>query len=67
MYKNEEAIRTTRQILISARMVLTTMVICCGVYTLLILGIGQLIVPYFGQDESQRRKSSASGPGNRIR
>jgi len=27
-------------------MVLTTMVICCGVYTLLILGIGQIFVPY---------------------
>lgn len=46
MNTNNEAISTTRQILISARMVLTTMVICCGVYTLLILGIGQIMVPY---------------------
>ncbi|WP_024336495.1 K(+)-transporting ATPase subunit C [Desulfotignum balticum] len=46
MNTNNEAISTTRQILIAARMVLTTMVICCGVYTLLILGIGQIMVPY---------------------
>jgi potassium-transporting ATPase KdpC subunit len=46
MNTNIEAISTTRQILISARMVFTTMVICCGVYTLLILGIGQIMVPY---------------------
>ena len=46
MNTNIEVISTTRQIVISARMVLTTMVICCGVYTLLILGIGQIAVPH---------------------
>ena len=46
MHTNGENIRTTRQILISARMVLTTMAVCCGVYTLVILGIGQIMAPY---------------------
>ena len=46
MNTNIEAVSTTRQILISARMVLTTMAVCCGVYTLLLLGVGQIMVPY---------------------
>lgn len=46
MHTNLEAISTTRQILISFRLVLTTMVVCCGIYTLVILGIGQTMVPY---------------------
>lgn len=41
-----ETISTARQILISARMVLTTMAVCCGIYTLVILGIGRIMVPY---------------------
>lgn len=46
MHTNIETISMARQILISARMVLTTMVVCCGIYTLVILGIGQIMVPY---------------------
>ena len=46
MHANNEAIHTTRQILTSIRTVLTTMVICCGIYTLGILGISQIIVPF---------------------
>ncbi len=46
MRTNMETISTARQILISARMVLTTMAVCCGIYTLVILGIGRIMVPY---------------------
>lgn len=34
------------QIVVSGRIVLATMVICCLLYTLLILGVGQTLVPY---------------------
>ncbi len=46
MNTNIETISTARQIVISARMVLTTMVVCCGIYTLVILGIGRIMAPY---------------------
>ncbi len=34
------------QIVVSGRIVLVTMVVCCFCYTLLILGVGQTLVPY---------------------
>jgi len=46
MHTKIETISPARQILISVRMVLTTMVVCCGIYTLVILGIGRIMVPY---------------------
>ena len=34
------------QIMVSGRIVLATMAVCCLLYTLLILGVGQTLVPY---------------------
>lgn len=46
MRKTAEPISIPRQIAMSARIVLSTMMICCVLYTLIILGVGQLLVPY---------------------
>ena len=46
MNSNVEKISTSRQVMLSGRIVLTTMLVCCILYTLTILGIGQILVPY---------------------
>jgi potassium-transporting ATPase KdpC subunit len=44
------------QILISVRIVLTTMVICSFLYTLVILGVGQALAPYTANGSLVRNK-----------
>ena len=46
MNSNVEKISISRQVMMSGRIVLTTMLVCCVLYTLTILGIGQILVPY---------------------
>ncbi|MBF0409016.1 MAG: potassium-transporting ATPase subunit KdpC [Candidatus Riflebacteria bacterium] len=46
MNSNSEKISIFNQLITSTRVVLTTMIVCSGLYTLLILGIGQMVVPH---------------------
>lgn len=46
MRDNTETMHIFRQIVMSGRIVLTTMILCCVLYTLIILGVGQAFVPY---------------------
>lgn len=44
--ESTETMDIFRQVVMSGRIVLTTMILCCVLYTLIILGIGQAFVPY---------------------
>ena len=46
MGNTTETMHIFRQIVMSGRIVLTTMIICCVFYTLIILGVGQVFVAY---------------------
>jgi len=46
MKDNKEGIGALGQLVISVRIVIFTMLVCCGLYTLLIYGIGQAVTPY---------------------
>jgi K+-transporting ATPase ATPase C chain len=46
MNSNVGKISIPRQVVMSGRIVLTTMFVCCVLYTLTILVIGQILVPY---------------------
>lgn len=46
MNSTVEKITILRQIIISGRIVFATMFVCCMLYTLIILGIGRITVPY---------------------
>lgn len=46
MKENNEITGYAREIVTSLRIVLLTMLVCCGFYTLLIYGIGQAVTPY---------------------
>lgn len=46
MHGQTDKINIFHQGIISGRIVLTTMAICCGLYTAAILGVGQVFVPY---------------------
>lgn len=46
MHNNTETMPVLRQVVLSGRIVLTTMIFCCVLYTLAILGVGQIFVPY---------------------
>jgi potassium-transporting ATPase KdpC subunit len=46
MNDNKEKVGISGQLLTSVRVVVFTMAVCCGLYTLLIYGIGQAITPH---------------------
>jgi len=46
MGNDTETMNIFRHIVMSGRIVLTTMILCCVLYTLIILGVGQVFVPY---------------------
>lgn len=46
MKENKEITGYAREIVTSLRIVLLTMLVCCGIYTLLIYGIGRAVTPY---------------------
>ena len=46
MRNDTETMNILPQIVLSGRIVLTTMILCCALYTLVILGVGQVLVPY---------------------
>ncbi|MEW6144344.1 MAG: potassium-transporting ATPase subunit KdpC [Thermodesulfobacteriota bacterium] len=46
MKDNKENMGIGMQLVTSVRVVVFTMIVCCGLYTLLIFGIGQAVTPY---------------------
>ncbi len=46
MRNDTETMNILPQIVTSGRIVLTTMIICCVLYTIIILGVGQVFAPY---------------------
>lgn len=46
MKENKENTGFAREIVTSVRIALLTMLVCCGIYTLLIYGIGRAVTPY---------------------
>jgi K+-transporting ATPase ATPase C chain len=46
MEDKKESMNAAGQLVTSVRVVIFTMLVCCGLYTLLIYGIGQAVTPY---------------------
>ena len=60
MHNNTETMHIFRQIALSGRIVLATMIICCVLYTLIILGVGQVFVPYTANGSLRRNEQGGT-------
>lgn len=60
MGKDTETMHIFRHIVMSGRIVLTSMILCCVLYTLIILGVGQVFVPYTANGSLRRNEQGGT-------